>query len=204
MSSDISGQLRSLVAERAAYRCEYCLLHEDDSYSPHQVDHVIARKHGGPSTLENLAYACLRCNIWKGSDIGSADAVTGQFVSFFNPRTQEWAQHFRLQGFIIQPLAPEGRVTARVLRLNIDKRVVERRALMLVDRYPHELTVYGRTMPLGASALRIPLFPARIYKRAGQQQKSERDKRADPVKPGQHPDIDDIQLADNQSEQSKA
>ncbi|MCZ2154332.1 MAG: HNH endonuclease [Bryobacterales bacterium] len=52
-------------------------MHEDDSYSPHQVDHIISRKHGGASVPGNLAYACLRCNVWKGSDIGSLDAHTG-------------------------------------------------------------------------------------------------------------------------------
>lgn len=53
--TDISKPLRRFVAERAAYRCEYCLLHEDDSYSPHQVDHIISRKHGGQSGSDNLA-----------------------------------------------------------------------------------------------------------------------------------------------------
>lgn len=59
-------------------------------------------------------------------------------VSLFNPRQQEWPQHFRLHGLVIEPLTAEGRATARLLRLNIDKRVMERRALMLVGRYPRE------------------------------------------------------------------
>lgn len=136
MTNDISEELRRFISERAGYRCEYCLLHEDDSYSPHQVDHVISRKHGGTSTPENLAYACVRCNAWKGSDIGSVDPATGEFVSFFNPRRHQWHRHFQLRGLVIEPLTPEARVTARVLRLNIDKRVVERRALMIIGRYP--------------------------------------------------------------------
>ncbi|MGI9072196.1 MAG: HNH endonuclease [Bryobacteraceae bacterium] len=48
MPSDISSEIRDFVPRRARHRCEYCLLHEDDSYSPHQVDHIVARKHGGP------------------------------------------------------------------------------------------------------------------------------------------------------------
>jgi hypothetical protein len=72
----------------------------------------------------------------QSSDIGSVDPETGQLVSLFNPRQQEWSQHFRLQGFVIEPLTAEGRATARLLRLNIDKRIVERQALMLVSRYP--------------------------------------------------------------------
>jgi 5-methylcytosine-specific restriction endonuclease McrA len=55
LGSDFSEPLRRLVAERAGYRCEYCLLHEDNSYSPHQIDHIISLKHGGRSDADNLA-----------------------------------------------------------------------------------------------------------------------------------------------------
>jgi hypothetical protein len=128
--------VRRLVAQRAAYRCEYCLLHEDDSYSPHQIDHIISRKHGGSSASDNLAYACLRCNTWKGSDVGSLDFETGAFLSFFHPRRQRWDDHFVLRGAVIEPLTAEGKVTARLLKLNLDKRVVERQLLATVGRYP--------------------------------------------------------------------
>ena len=123
------------MAERAAYWCEYCRLHDDDAYSPHQVDHIISRKHGGLSKVENLAFACLRCNSWKGSDIGSFDNQTRAFVSLFDPRRQCWSDHFAFQGFIIEPLTAEGAATARLLKLNIEKRVVERRLLAAADRY---------------------------------------------------------------------
>jgi hypothetical protein len=103
----------------------------------HRTDRPHHRsKAGGLSTPDNLAYACLRCNAWKGSDVGSFDPETGRLVSLFNPRQQAWVDHFRLVGFVIEPLTAEGRVTARLLRLNIDKRVVERRALMLIGRSP--------------------------------------------------------------------
>ncbi|HEV2687232.1 MAG TPA: HNH endonuclease signature motif containing protein [Bryobacteraceae bacterium] len=138
MASDISESLRRIVAERAAHRCEYCLLHEDDSYSPHQVDHIVSRKHGGRTDSDNLAYACLRCNAWKGSDIGSIDIDTGTFASLFHPRRQRWNDHFALRGVLIQPLTVEGRVTVRLLKLNLDKRVVERLLLATVGRYPRK------------------------------------------------------------------
>jgi hypothetical protein len=136
LGNDISDALRRFVAERAAYRCEYCLLHEDDSYSPHQIDHIISRKHGGRSQPDNLAYACLRCNAWKGTDIGSLDAEGGRFVNLFHPRQQRWEHHFFLRGAIIEPLTAEGRATARLLKLNLDKRIVERRLLAAAGRYP--------------------------------------------------------------------
>jgi len=136
LGSDISESLRRLVAERAGYRCEYCLLHEDDSYSPHQIDHIISRKHGGRSDADNLAYACLRCNAWKGSDIGSLDSETDRFVNLFHPRRQRWEDHFVLRGAIVEPLTAEAKATARLLKLNLNKRVVERRLLAAAGRYP--------------------------------------------------------------------
>jgi 5-methylcytosine-specific restriction endonuclease McrA len=124
---EISDDLRGRVAVRAQRSCEYCLLHEDHSYWPHQIDHVISLKHGGSSEFENLAYSCLRCNAWKGSDIGSLDG--NHFVPLFNPRKDLWQNHFTMRGLVIKPLTAEGRVTARLLRLNADQRLAERRAI---------------------------------------------------------------------------
>lgn len=136
MASDVSGELRRLVAGRALHRCEYCLLHEDDAFLSHQVDHIISRKHGGLSEPGNLAYACFRCNTWKGSDIASLDPRTGRMTPLFNPRRERWSDHFELRGFVIEPLTIRGEVTARLLKLNLDQRVSERRLLMSLGRFP--------------------------------------------------------------------
>jgi len=48
MASEVSERLRRQVAERAYHVCEYCLLHEDDTFWGCQIDHIISRKHGGP------------------------------------------------------------------------------------------------------------------------------------------------------------
>jgi 5-methylcytosine-specific restriction endonuclease McrA len=82
LPAEISFALRELVRGRAQFRCEYCLLHEDDSYAPHQVDHIVSRKHGGASSADNLAYCCLRCNLWKGTDVGSMSSRVGRLVAF--------------------------------------------------------------------------------------------------------------------------
>jgi hypothetical protein len=136
LRSDIEESLRRFVAERAGYCCEYCLLHEDDSYTPHQIDHIISRKHGGLSEAENLAYACLRCNAWKGSDLGSLSEATGRLIPLFHPTRQRWRDHFQLIGAVIEPLTEEAVVTARLLKLNLDKRVIERKVLLALGRYP--------------------------------------------------------------------
>ena len=89
----ISPALRRLVEERANYRCEYCLLSAGVTFFPHEVDHIIAVKHGGATNADNLAIACWRCNRYKGTDLGSFDPKTGTFSFLFNPRTQNWAEH---------------------------------------------------------------------------------------------------------------
>ncbi len=63
--------VRKLVQSRAFDGCEYCLLELSDAGFPHEIDHVISRKHGGTSDPGNLALACYLCNRYKGSDIAS-------------------------------------------------------------------------------------------------------------------------------------
>lgn len=133
--SGVAAPLRIQIATRAEWRCEYCLIHEDDAGYQHEIDHVVSRKHGGPSTLENLAYACMVCNRFKGTDLGSLDPM-GRLVPLFNPRMQRWSDHFRLDGPVIQPLTSEAEATTKTLRLNQADRVVERNRLQQLGRYP--------------------------------------------------------------------
>jgi hypothetical protein len=136
MPSYISEELRRLVAIRAEHLCEYCLIHEEDTFYGCEVDHIISVKHGGPTESDNLAYACVFCNRQKGSDIGSILWGTGEFSRFFHPRLDRWGEHFRLEGAIIQPQTGIGEVTARILEFNHSDRLMERRTLIVVGRYP--------------------------------------------------------------------
>lgn len=130
MSSDVPASLRQLVAERAAHRCEYCLLLQAFALHRHEPDHIVPRQHGGKTHENNLALACLRCNRYKGPNVGSYDPLTGILVPLFNPRTQAWASHFEWNGATIRPLTPEARVTVTVLRFNDADRVTERQRLL--------------------------------------------------------------------------
>ena len=136
MATDISQDLRAEVARRAAHRCEYCLIREDDAGFPHQIDHIVSRKHGGLSTPENLAYACVLCNRHKGSDVASIDPLTGEAVPLFHARRDRWTDHFRLDGERIEPISAVGGVTVQLLRLNAAERLAERRLLQSLDLYP--------------------------------------------------------------------
>ena len=135
MTSSIPARLRRLVIERAGEHCEYCLLHQSDAaLFDHEVDHIIAEKHTGQTVDDNLAFACFDCNRYKGSDIASIDPDTGKVTLLFNPRQQVWTDHFALEGPLIIPLTPEGRITVQLLRLNAEQRVRRREGLIELGR----------------------------------------------------------------------
>jgi hypothetical protein len=136
MTTRPSAELRRQVEERAHQRCEYCLVSQELAASTHQVDHVIAEKHGGQTTLDNLALSCTLCNRRKGSDIGSLDPDSGNLIPLFNPRIQPWSDHFRLDGVHIIGLTAEGRTTVVFLQLNAVERLVERAEWIRAGRYP--------------------------------------------------------------------
>jgi HNH endonuclease len=133
----ISAELRQTIADRAKLLCEYCLIAEADTFYGCEVDHIISLKHGGSSDPGNLAYACALCNRAKGSDVGSI-STTGEFVRFFNPRIDRWAEHFRLEGATIQPLTLIGEVTGRILGFNDSARLHEREEMIRFGIYPSE------------------------------------------------------------------
>jgi 5-methylcytosine-specific restriction endonuclease McrA len=58
----IPAALRRQVRERAGECCEYCRIPESLTWAVHPIDHIISEKHGGLTTADNLALACM---IWK-------------------------------------------------------------------------------------------------------------------------------------------
>jgi hypothetical protein len=132
----IDRQLRRLVATRADYLCEYCLIHEQDTALGCAVDHIISLKHGGETNADNLAYACIFCNRFKGSDIGSIIWQTKELTRFYHPRRDNWLEHFHLEDYFIQPITDIGEVTARILGFNQQSRLLERQLLISKNKYP--------------------------------------------------------------------
>jgi hypothetical protein len=131
----VPAELRRLTRDRADGRCEYCQISEKDAFFAHEPDHVIAEKHDGETTLDNLAWACFDCNRFKGSDIASNDPVSGELIRLFNPRTDAWSAHFSFHEGTIQALTAIGRVTERLLKLNLPERVEIRQTLSRTGRY---------------------------------------------------------------------
>lgn len=132
----ISPQLRQRIASRARNRCEYCLLHQDQSIKSHQADHIIPQKHGGSDEEANMAWACFLCNSAKGSEVAAYDPETGELLPILNPRIHLWNDHFSLSDGLIVSHSPIGRVTVLVLQLNRPDRVEVRKVLMRGGLYP--------------------------------------------------------------------
>jgi len=132
----IPEAVRRKVVERAAGRCEYCRWHQDNTFYTHEIDHIYAEKHGGQTVEVNLCFACFDCNRFKGSDLCSLDAVTGQIVSLFHPRRDQWDDHFQMQtkGRIML-LTPTARVTGQLLNFNDTEFVAERARLLAIGIY---------------------------------------------------------------------
>ncbi|MEG4227746.1 HNH endonuclease signature motif containing protein [Microcoleus sp. N9_B2] len=135
-STSISAELRRLVIERASGHCEYCLIHQDVSIYSHEVDHIIALKHGGQTRAENLAFSCLSCNRYKGSDLATIDPVNDEIVPLFHPRRQVWDEDFLLNDARIEGITQIGQATSRLLKLNAPNRILERQILIDIGRYP--------------------------------------------------------------------
>ena len=139
MGNDITEALRDEVARRAHHRCEYCVIHEDDIAFRLHIDHIVSRKHGGLSDIENLAYACVLCNRRKGSDVTSIYGALGEIVRLFHPRHDLWTDHFQLDGNLIRGRSDVGRATAGLLKFNAPERIAERSLLQSLDSYPTQV-----------------------------------------------------------------
>lgn len=125
----MSPKLVAFVRRRARGRCEYCLFPERYAETPFQVDHVIARKHRGPTLRENLAYACFHCNNYKGPNVAGIDPLTQKVTALFHPRQDKWKEHFQWNGAILTGLSPVGRTTVDVLQINHPEAIALRELL---------------------------------------------------------------------------
>jgi hypothetical protein len=127
----VKQQLRREVSERADGLCEYCHYPESETAIRHQIDHVIARQHGGSDDENNLCFCRAVCNRYKGPNLSSVDPKTRAVTTLFNPRKQVWTEHFAFAEERIIGLTAEGRATVFLLRLNEEERLLERRIIGL-------------------------------------------------------------------------
>jgi 5-methylcytosine-specific restriction endonuclease McrA len=117
----VTEAARAFVRQRAANRCEYCHLHQDDSpLAALHLEHIRPRKHGGSDDESNLCLACIDCNLHKGPNLTGIDPLTGAVTELFHPRQQRWEDHFAFEGIYITGQTGVGRTTIQVLNMNSD------------------------------------------------------------------------------------
>jgi len=103
---------------------------------PFHFDHIIARQHGGGTSIGNLALACLHCNRHKGPNIAGNDA--GAIVRLFHPRRDVWREHFEWVGGTLEGRTAIGRATIQVLAINDPDFLAVRNALIQERVFPLE------------------------------------------------------------------
>ena len=120
----IPNSIQEFVRQRANFRCEYCHYPEFLSTSPLTIDHIMPQSLGGSDEVDNLALACRRCNERHYNFIAGIDPETQQEFPLFNPRQQQWSEHFMwtADGTKIIGLTPTGRATCKRLDLNDERR----------------------------------------------------------------------------------
>jgi hypothetical protein len=124
------------VWQRAGRCCEYCQVPQEYDDTPFEIDHIIAKQHGGPTVASNLALSCFHDNSHKGPNIAGRDAATGKLVPLFNPRRHKWGRHFRWQGPFLVGRTAIGRVTVTILNINDIFRVELRQGLIDEGLFP--------------------------------------------------------------------
>jgi HNH endonuclease len=132
----VTDALRALVESRANFACEYCHLPRDLAPLQFELDHILARQHGGATTLENLAFICQNCNLHKGPNIAGLDPATGRMTRLYHPRSDVWQEHFRWAGHELIGLSDVGRSTIRVLNMNSHVLMVIRATLLMEGLFP--------------------------------------------------------------------
>jgi hypothetical protein len=123
----MSPSAKARVRERAGDRCEYCQLHQEDSpLAALHVEHIVPKVHGGTDDLENLALACIDCNLHKGPNLTGIDPQTQQVTELFHPRRHRWQDHFEREGLYLIGKTAIGRTTIRVLNINSEEQLALR------------------------------------------------------------------------------
>lgn len=134
----IPQPIQQQVRQRAKFLCEYCHTSEQWQYVPFTVDHVLPIGEGGDDGLENLALACFHCNRRKSDQTTATDPQSQEGVPLFNPRTEQWNEHFMwsVDGLRLVGQTAVGRATIEALQLNRERIIPIRSEDLLIGRHP--------------------------------------------------------------------
>jgi 5-methylcytosine-specific restriction endonuclease McrA len=136
--TNIPEKLKEKVRKSANYRCGFCLFQEYYSHTTFQIDHIIPISKCGTNNEQNLWLVCEICNRAKSDKLEGFDSATNLTVPIFNPRTQNWDEHFNWSENYTQIVGktPIGRVTVSELNLNKERLVRVREDWVSVGWHP--------------------------------------------------------------------
>ena len=134
----IPETIRRRVREVAREHCGYCLSPQRFVMGTLEIEHLVPRAKGGSSEEDNLWLACSLCNRYKGTQTSATDPRTGDAAQLFNPRHDNWSEHFRwsADGVRIEGRTPVGRATVEALKLNNELAVEVRRNWVRAGWHP--------------------------------------------------------------------
>jgi hypothetical protein len=136
----IPEKTKKRVREAAKNRCGYCLSLQRLIPIIFQIDHILPVIEGGTDEEDNLWLLCGACNNAKSDKTSSFDEETKTFVPLFNPRTQDWNQHFEWSsdGLYIIGKTAVGRATVTELKLNAALQIIARQNWVTAGWHPPE------------------------------------------------------------------
>ena len=134
----IPAALRQRVAESARFRCGYCLTSQRVIGPLLEIDHIVPQARDGTHHEDNLFLACPMCNSHKADRIEAVDPESAATVPLFNPRTEQWDDHFEWTegGTVIRGKTPKGRATVAALNMNHPDIVAARHLWVIAGWYP--------------------------------------------------------------------
>ena len=126
------------MRQQAGNRCGYCLASQEFVLGVLEIEHIVPVAAGGSDDEENLWLACRACNNAKSTKREGLDPLTRRHVPLFNPRRQNWWEHFcwSTSGVEIIGITPTGRATVAALDLNNVISLLVRRNWVKAEWHP--------------------------------------------------------------------
>ena len=136
--AEILESVRARVREAAGHACGYCQSPQHLVMGKLEIEHIVPRARGGSDEESNLWLSCSLCNRYKGAQTESRDPETNEIVRLYNPRTDDWHQHFAwLSGGVkVTGRTPIGRASVLALNINNEVAVAVRRNWVLAGWHP--------------------------------------------------------------------
>jgi hypothetical protein len=123
------------VHNRGGGQCEYCQTCEINIGQARHIGHI---NPAGGDHLDNLCLACPNCNLSKATAVTAVDPYTGEKTPLFNPRNQQWHEHFEWDDnyAVIQGITPVGRATVSRLKMNRPRIILARKRWVQAGLHP--------------------------------------------------------------------